>query len=171
MNVHRQASGARVSAIYDLDTARAGQLAEACGGAKAFSDPNELIKDPSVDAVIIASPDPTHAGFVRACLEQRKPVLSEKPLATSATDAKTIIEIEQEIGQRLVSVGLMRRFDPQHVADKQVVDSGEMGRPILVQRRASQRRRVHTSAAWRRSDCQLSDPRSRLGTLVVGSRG
>lgn len=131
MNVHRQVSGARVSAIYDLDTARAEQVAEDCGGAKAFSDPTELIKDSSVDAVIIASPDATHAGFVRACLEQRKPVLCEKPLATSAADAQTIVEMEQKIGQRLVAVGLMRRFDPQHAAIKQVVDSGEMGRPVL----------------------------------------
>jgi len=51
----------------------------------------QLIQDASVDAVVIASPDPTHAEFVHACLQQRKPVLCEKPLATSAADALNIV--------------------------------------------------------------------------------
>jgi myo-inositol 2-dehydrogenase/D-chiro-inositol 1-dehydrogenase len=80
---------------------------------------------------VIASPDPTHAEFVHACLQQHKPVLCEKPLATKADEALKIIEAEQALGRRLIATGFMRRFDPQHVAVRQVVAAGEIGRPIL----------------------------------------
>src|SRR5690348_8858537 len=81
MNLHHYIKGVRVVAIYDLDQARARQVAEECGTAKAFSDPQQLIQDASVEAVLIASPDPTHAEFVHVCLQQHKPTLCEKPLA------------------------------------------------------------------------------------------
>ena len=131
MNIHSYVKNASVSAIYDLDQARASQVAEECGTAKAIADPLQLIRDASVNAVLIASPDPTHAEFVHACLQQRKPVLCEKPLAMTAADALHIIEAEQSLGSRLVSVGFMRRFDPQHVAVRQAVLAGQVGRPIL----------------------------------------
>jgi myo-inositol 2-dehydrogenase/D-chiro-inositol 1-dehydrogenase len=131
LNLHRYVKGARVTAIYDLDQARAGQVAAECGSARAFSDPLHLIQDAGVDAVVIASPDPTHAEFVHVCLQHHKPVLCEKPLATTAQEALTIIEAEQALGRRLIAVGFMRRFDPQHVAVRQVVAAGDIGRPIL----------------------------------------
>ena len=118
-------------AIYDLDQARARQVAAECGSAKAFSDPLQLIQDAGVDAVVIASPDPTHAEFVHACLRQHKPALCEKPLAITATEALKIIAAEQALGRRLIAVGFMRRFDPQHVAVRQAVAAGQIGRPIL----------------------------------------
>ena len=131
MNLHRHVAGARVVAIYDLDQARARQVAAECGSAKAFSDPLQLIQDAGVDAVVIASPDPTHAEFVHACLRQHKPALCEKPLAITATEALKIIAAEQALGRRLIAVGFMRRFDPQHVAVRQAVAAGQIGRPIL----------------------------------------
>ncbi len=131
VNLQRHVKGAQVVAIYDLDQARAGQVAEECGSAKAFQDPAQLIQDAGIDAVVIASPDSTHAEFVHACLRHHKPVLCEKPLATKADEALKIIEAEQTLGRRLIATGFMRRFDPQHVAVRQAVAAGEIGRPIL----------------------------------------
>jgi myo-inositol 2-dehydrogenase/D-chiro-inositol 1-dehydrogenase len=68
---------------------------------------------------------------VHACLQHHKPVLCEKPLATTAQEALQIVEAEQALGRRLIAVGFMRRFDPQHVAVRQVVAAGDIGRPIL----------------------------------------
>jgi len=116
VNVHRYVKGARVAAIYDLDQARAGQVAAECGSARAFQDPVQLIQDVGVDAVVIASPDPTHAEFVHECLRHHKPVLCEKPLATTAAEAQKLIEAEQALGRRLIAVGFSRRFDPRHAA-------------------------------------------------------
>jgi myo-inositol 2-dehydrogenase / D-chiro-inositol 1-dehydrogenase len=130
-NLQRYVKGANVVAVYDLDQARARQVAEECGGVQAFSDPLQLIQDAGVDAVVVASPDPTHAEFVHACLRSRKPVLCEKPLATTAEAALRLGEKEQALGQRLIAVGFMRRFDPQHVAVHQMIKAGKIGRPIL----------------------------------------
>src|SRR5438132_11738640 len=95
VNVHRYVKGARMAAIYDLDQARARQVAAECGSAKAFQDPVQLIQDADVDAVVIASPDPTHAEFVQECLPHHKPVLCEKPLAITAAEPVKLIEAEQ----------------------------------------------------------------------------
>jgi len=104
------------------------------------ADPIQLIEDEIVDAVLIASPDDTHAELTLACLEAGKPVLCEKPLATRIEDAVKVLEAEVAIGRKLVSVGFMRRFDPQHLAVKNIATSGRIGRPLLfkgVHRNAS----------------------------------
>src|SRR5258708_5059297 len=131
VNVHRYVKGARVAAIYDLDQARAGQVAAKCGSAKAFSDPLELIQDAGVGAVVIASPDPTHAEFVHECLRHHKPVLCEKPLATTAAVRGKISGGKHAGGRHFIAVGLTRRFDPRHLAVRQVVAAGEIGRAFL----------------------------------------
>ena len=65
-----------------------------------------------------------------ACLEAGKPVLCEKPLATSAAAALRIVEAER--GRGLVTVGFMRRFDPGYVDLKARLDAGEIGAPLLM---------------------------------------
>lgn len=130
-NIHRYVAGAQVVGLYDLDHARAERVAEEVGGARAFDYPLQLIQDASVQAVVIVSPDPTHAEYVHACLRSQKPVLCEKPLATTLEDARSIVEAEQALGRRLISVGFMRRFDPQHVAVRRAVADGQIGRPFL----------------------------------------
>jgi myo-inositol 2-dehydrogenase / D-chiro-inositol 1-dehydrogenase len=130
-NLHSRVVGARVAAVADLDTARAEKLAEECGYAAVFQDAVELIRDDSVEAVVIASPDPTHAPLALECLKNEKPVLCEKPLADSADAALKVVEAEVELGEKLVQVGFMRRYDPQHVAVKEAVESGAVGAPVL----------------------------------------
>lgn len=140
INLHRYVGGARVVAVYDLDQGHATQAAAQCGNPKVFDDPIKLIEDSSVEAVLIASTDDTHVRLTLACLKAGKPVLCEKPLATSVEDAIKVLEAEVAIGVKLISVGFMRRFDPQHVAVKEAIQSGELGLPLLwkgVHRNAS----------------------------------
>ncbi len=129
--LHRKVAGARVAAVSDVDAERAGKVAEECGGAAVFGDAVEMIRDGRVEAVVIASPDPTHAELVLECLRLGKPVLCEKPLATSPEEALGIVEAEVDLGHKLVQVGFMRRYDPQHVDVKNVAVSGDIGKPVL----------------------------------------
>ena len=129
-NLHRKIKGATVAGVYDVDAERMAAVAAECGAA-VYTDPYELIADERIDAILIASPDDTHADFVLACLQHHKAVLCEKPLATSPADARKIIEAETAAGHRMVTVGFMRRFDPYHVAVKGAVASGSLGRPVL----------------------------------------
>jgi len=130
-NLHQRVVGLTVAALYDLDLERAKQVASDCGNARVFSDPYALIADDHVEALLISSPDDTHDEYTLACLREGKPVLCEKPLATNATDARRVVEAEMAVGRQLIAVGFMRRYDPQHVAVKQAIDSGIIGRPIL----------------------------------------
>jgi myo-inositol 2-dehydrogenase/D-chiro-inositol 1-dehydrogenase len=136
-NLATQVADARVAAVMDLDQARAEAVAAECrdagnnGDARAYGEAEALIADAAVDAVVIASPDPTHAALTLACLAAGKQVLCEKPLAASLADAEQVVLAEADLGRRLIQVGFMRVYDPAHQAVKQVVDEGELGRPIM----------------------------------------
>ncbi len=86
----------------------------------------------AVDAVVIASPDPTHADLAIACVEAGKPVMCEKPLAPTAKEAYSVVEAELRAGRTLVQVGFVRRFDPGFRALRAAVADGLLGRPQVV---------------------------------------
>ncbi len=123
--------GAVVVAVGDNDLERARELAEACGGARVYADGAELIRDRDVEAVVVASPDVTHAHYVLACLEAEKPVFCEKPLATTVEHAEEIVRRELDAGRRRVQVGFQRRYDPEFQALRRAVEEGAVGRPVL----------------------------------------
>ena len=127
--VSRDIPGAHLAAVFDADPARA---QAAAAGATVFSDPRSLIKSDRVAAVVIASPDATHAELALACLEAGKPVLCEKPLATSAADALRVVQAEVAVQRRLIQVGYMRRFDPGYQEMKRIKDEGGVGATVLL---------------------------------------
>lgn len=131
-NLSARVTGAKVGGVTDLDLSRAEKLAARCGpDTTAFENEAALIQHDGIDAVVIASPDETHAGLVMDCLRHEKPVLCEKPLATSVEDARRIVDAEVEAGSKLVQVGFMRRYDPQHLDVEKAIVSGAIGRPVL----------------------------------------
>ena len=124
-------TGADVTAVTDIDAARAAEVA-AGYGARALPTGRELIHDPAVDAVLVASWGPTHAEYVLEAIAARKPVFCEKPLATTAEDCLRIAEAEMAYGSRLVQVGFMRRYDSGYRALKRTVDTGGIGTPLMA---------------------------------------
>jgi myo-inositol 2-dehydrogenase / D-chiro-inositol 1-dehydrogenase len=123
---------ADVAAVSDAIRDSAERLAREVGVKTVYTDALELITDPAVEAVVIASPADTHEQFVLACLEVGKPVLCEKPLAATPDAARHVLEAELALGRRLVQVGFMRRFDPGYVELKARFDRDEVGPPVLV---------------------------------------
>ena len=83
--VAHRTSGARLVAVSDPDTARAGALADGFDGVRTVADPLGLVADDEVDAVVIASPGFVHEEQVLACIEAGKHVLCEKPLTMDAS--------------------------------------------------------------------------------------
>jgi myo-inositol 2-dehydrogenase/D-chiro-inositol 1-dehydrogenase len=124
--------GAEVAAISDAIAESAERLAGEAGVQRIETDALALIRDPRIDAVIVASPGDTHEAFVLACLEAGKPVLCEKPLATTAEAARHVVDAEAALGRRLVQVGFMRRFDPGYADMKRAIDAGRVGAPVLA---------------------------------------
>ncbi|THV36351.1 Gfo/Idh/MocA family oxidoreductase [Glycomyces buryatensis] len=124
-------TGARVTAVSDIDLDRAAKVA-AIAGARVIDSPEKLIDDAEVDAVVITSWGPVHAEQVLACIAAGKPVFCEKPLTTDAADGLRILEAEQAHGSRLVQVGFMRRYDAGYRQMKQIIDAGGVGAPLMA---------------------------------------
>lgn len=133
-------AGAHLAAISDTDEARARAVADETAARKVVTDPYALIDDPDVNAVIIASPDATHASYTMACIRAGKPVLCEKPLAPTAAEGLRVIEAELSSGRRLVQLGYMRRFDPGYNELRNLLNGGAYGEALAfhcVHRNAS----------------------------------
>ena len=97
-----------------------------------LTDAFALVEDPEVEAVLVASPDETHADLVLACLRKMKPVLCEKPLASTPEDCLRLVAAEVECDKRLIQVGFMRRFDPAYGELRDAVATKRMGRALLL---------------------------------------
>ncbi len=127
--IRRETPGAHLAGVFDADAGRARAAAD---GATTFSGPQALIASDHIEAVIIASPDATHAELTLACLKAGKPVLCEKPLAPSAADALRVVEAEEALNRRLIQVGYMRRFDPGYQEMNRIKDAGVVGATVLL---------------------------------------
>ncbi|MCW2868437.1 MAG: Inositol 2-dehydrogenase [Marmoricola sp.] len=129
-------AGATLAAVADPDRERATALGASLTGpgreVAVHDDPLALVADAGVDAVVIASPGFVHEEQVMACLQAGKPVLCEKPLTMDVASARRVVEAERAGGRPLVQVGFMRRFDPEYAAMKQLLDTGDLGRLLLV---------------------------------------
>ena len=123
--------GARLQVVCDMDAGRAAKVAGAYG-ADVASDPEAVIARADVDAVIIASPDFTHAPLSLACIRAGKRVMCEKPLSQSSAECLTVIEAEQAAGARFVQLGFMRRYDEAYVQLKAALDAGRLGRALMM---------------------------------------
>jgi myo-inositol 2-dehydrogenase / D-chiro-inositol 1-dehydrogenase len=123
--------GASLQYVCDADEVRARAIAEETGALHTSTDPFAVIRSPGVDAVLISSPDATHAPLTLAALALGKPVLCEKPMAPTSQECLQVIEAEVHTGKRLVQLGFMRRFDPAYTEMKSVLASGAIGAPLM----------------------------------------
>ena len=125
-------SGARVAVVNDYLPEKAAEIAAAVPGARVANDPFDAITADDVDAVLLATPGPTHEKQLLACLEQGKPVLCEKPLTTDSASSLEVARREAALGAPLIQVGFMRRFDPEYQQLKTLIDGGELGQPLVM---------------------------------------
>jgi myo-inositol 2-dehydrogenase/D-chiro-inositol 1-dehydrogenase len=130
-------TGGSVTAVNDVDAARAGQVAAGLPSvgqhrAVTHATAQDLIADGNVDAVLVASWGPAHEEQVVAAIAAGKPVFCEKPLAPSSAACQRIMDAEMAAGRRLVQVGFMRRYDAGYRAMKAALDDGGLGAPLLM---------------------------------------
>jgi myo-inositol 2-dehydrogenase / D-chiro-inositol 1-dehydrogenase len=127
-----QVPGAKLQYVCDADAVRAKSVANETGAVNTASDPLAVINAKDVDAIIIASPDQTHAPLTMAALAAGKPVLCEKPLSPDSKECLAVIEAEVKLGKRLAQIGFMRRFDPAYVEMKAALESGLIGPALMM---------------------------------------
>jgi len=128
-------SGARVTAVVDVDAERAKSVAAGVDGCTAYTDQAAAMAAADVDAVLIASPGPAHEAALLAAFEHDLPVLCEKPLTPDAASALRVLEAERQLGRRRVQVGFMRRYDAEYMKLKSLLNTGQLGRPLMLHNR------------------------------------
>lgn len=136
--------GAALQVVCDVDAERARSIAGAHEAEDFATDPEAVIARDDVDAVIIASPDFTHAPLSRACIAAGKRVLCEKPLSQSSSECLDVMRAEEAAGARHVMLGFMRRFDQSYVEMRAVLRNGTLGRALMMH---NFHRNVETPAA------------------------
>jgi predicted dehydrogenase len=94
--------------------------------ARLTGDLNEVLADPALDAVALATPVPSHAESAVRVLEAGKHCFVEKPLAQSVADAERVVAAAEAAG-RVLMVGHLLEYHPGVQRLKQLVDSGELG--------------------------------------------
>ena len=123
----------QIVAVSDVDPARAAEAAEPLPGkVVVHAGGTDLIADPDVEAIVVCSWGGSHEEYVLAAVAAGKPVFCEKPLADTQAACRRIVDAEVAHGRRLVQVGYMRRYDAGYRALKQVVDSGQIGNPLMM---------------------------------------
>jgi 1,5-anhydro-D-fructose reductase (1,5-anhydro-D-mannitol-forming) len=108
------------------DPKRSRAFAERHGSSRSYASPDDLLSDPDINAVWVASPNMLHAEHVRMALERGKHVLAEKPLATEAAAARLLADLAEKTGLRL-AVAYQGRFHRANQDLVTLVRLGEIG--------------------------------------------
>src|SRR5437868_6599574 len=116
-NVARQVPGATLVGVADVDLAAARRAVEGAAG-RATVQYQELLDDPAVQAVVVATPTDTHAAVMADAARAGKHILCEKPIALTLEATRTAVETVERAGV-LLQIGFNRRFDPAWVRARQ----------------------------------------------------
>lgn len=119
---------ANLVGFYDLNQARAKEISETFGGT-AFDSIEDLLADPSIDAVSVCTANHTHAAITIQALQAGKHVLCEKPMATKLEDCQGMVDAANKAGKVLV-IGQNQRLTKTHKKARELIRNGEIGQII-----------------------------------------
>ena len=123
--------GLDVVAVADPNLEGARAVARSIGLSDAVGSARDLIDRADVEAWLIASPTPTHPELVDQAIDAGLHVLCEKPLSLEV-DQSLSLGSKAESSGLVLQVGFWRRFSPPWVSAKELVESGAIGRPLMV---------------------------------------
>ena len=131
-----EVEGSKIVAVMSRNETKARSYAERHHIQKWYTDAQELIDDPVINAIYIATPPSSHATFAIMAMKAGKPVYVEKPLAASYEDCGRINRISEQTGVSCY-VAYYRRYLPYFKKVKEIIQSGTIGKVINVQLRFS----------------------------------
>ncbi|PWM33325.1 MAG: gfo/Idh/MocA family oxidoreductase [Clostridiales bacterium] len=126
-----QMTSARNFAVASRDLNKAREFAAKWGVTKAYGSYEEMLADPGVDLVYVATPHSHHYPHVKLCLEHGKHVLCEKAFTVNAAQARELFRIARE-KHLLLTEAMWTRFLPMRGTINEVLRSGIVGKPWLL---------------------------------------
>jgi UDP-2-acetamido-3-amino-2,3-dideoxy-glucuronate N-acetyltransferase len=138
-----------LAAVVEPDAGRRAEMAAQYSGIPFNDDPGPVLADPAVDAVVIATPAPTHYALAREALLAGKDVLVEKPMALSVREAQTLVATAAEC-TRVLMVGHILLYKPAVQKLITCVREGLIGelRCVEMRRRKLGRVRWEENVLW-----------------------
>lgn len=122
--------GHRVAAVGSRTLSNAQEFAQSFGGA-VYGSYQELVLDPHIDAIYVATPHPWHKENVIAALNAGKPVLCEKPFAVNAREAQEMVDAAQ-VNNLALMEAMWSRFLPHYAQVREIIASGVLGKILTV---------------------------------------
>src|ERR1051325_1503035 len=123
---------ANLVAVSQRDPKKLKAIQSACGIAKGYTDYDELLRDPEIDAVHINSPIPDHAAQSIAALKAGKHVACTVPMATSLADCKTFVDLVKKTGLQYMMMETVV-YSREYLYVKELYDKGELGKLQFLQ--------------------------------------
>ncbi len=125
------ADRAELVALADLDPHRLGVAARMLGVDGTYDSHSQLIQDAGVDAVVITTPDYTHAEIALEAMHAGKHVICEKPVATTIADANRLLQAGRWFGKSF-QVGFVLRYAPFFKRMRDAIVDGRIGQPLFA---------------------------------------
>lgn len=130
-SVAQRISGARLEAIADPALPAVEALASRLGVTRISADPADVIKDPDIDAVLIAAPARFHSELIAAAAQAGKHAFCEKPGGRTVEELDEALDAAEASGV-LVQFGFNRRYAADFAAARKLIDDGTVGTPQLM---------------------------------------
>ncbi|MCM3115366.1 Gfo/Idh/MocA family oxidoreductase [Neobacillus sp. MER 74] len=122
----QQSKIGEVRAIASRDIEKAKKTAEQCGIPAAYGSYEDLLADPSIDAVYIPLPNHLHSEWTIKAMQSGKHVLCEKPFALDTNQAEEMIKASKRTN-RVLAEGYMYRHHPRYAMIKEMIEEGKIG--------------------------------------------
>lgn len=119
-----------------MDVAKIADIAAQFGVGKAYTTVEQLLADPAVQAVYIASPVYLHLEQIRACAAAGKHILCEKPLTLTSAEAKEAVAVCRR-AKVFLQEGYMMKFHGAHQEIKRLIDAGRLGKITYIRAQLS----------------------------------
>lgn len=134
-------------AVCDLDSTKAGLVAEKFHAPVFMRDPQRLLTRDDIDAVLILTPTNAHLALALTALEGGKHVLIERPLARTVQEAEKIVTAARK-ADRIVMVAMNHRFRPDAMILKNFIEGGELGDIFMVRSGWLKKKGRWSGAEW-----------------------
>jgi predicted dehydrogenase len=147
---------ARVTALCDMDPARLDEVAQRHPGRRLFTDAAELIADPELDAISIASYDSSHFEQVAAALRAGRHAFVEKPLCLHRADADELWGLWRERPELRLSMNVPLRMSPRFGELRDWIAEGRLGELFYVEGDYDYGRLWKITQGWRADEAFYS---------------
>lgn len=141
----KKLNSVEISAVAEINKNRLKTIADKFSIKDRYTDYHAMLEKADIDAVIVATPTNTHHEIALDCLNSKKHLLIEKPVATTLAETKEICKTSKESG-KFTMVGMNARFRPDAMLLKSLINSGELGNIFYI--RAGWARKQSSNENW-----------------------